>query len=122
MKVFIVDDSKLLLERLEIMLSEIEGVEISGRAGTSREAIAAIKESEPDVVILDIHMPDGSGIDVLSGIKKNKRSPVVIIFTSYPYPEYKETCLSLGADFFFDKSTEFDRIREALEHLSGSGK
>ncbi len=69
------------------------------------------------MVILDIRMSDGSGIDVLPEIKKGNQSPLVIVLTNYPYPQYRRKCIEAGADFFFDKSTEFDKVTEVLRHM-----
>lgn len=117
MKVFIADDSAAIVERLITMLSELPQVEIIGHAQDAREAIKAIRQLNPDVVILDIRMPGGSGIDVLKDIKSNKPTPVVIMLTNYPYPQYRKKCKALGADFFFDKSTEFEKVTKVLERL-----
>ncbi len=117
MKVFIVDDSAVVCERLETMLSEIPEVEIIGQAGKPVEAIKSIQSLNPDVVILDIRMPGGSGIDVLEYIKKDNLDPTVIILTNYPYPQYRKKCMERGADFFFDKSTEFEKIIEVIKKL-----
>ena len=99
------------------MLDELTDVEIVGQAETVAEAISAIGKLQPDVVILDIRMPDGSGIDVLQTIKQDEPMPVVIVLTNYPYPAYRQKCLQAGADFFLDKSTEFDQIPELFERF-----
>jgi len=117
MKVFIADDSAAVVERLITMLSELPQVEIMGQAQDALEAIKAIRQLNPDVVILDIRMPGGNGIDVLKDIKSNKPAPVVIMLTNYPYPQYRRKCKALGADFFFDKSTEFEKVTEVLGQL-----
>jgi DNA-binding NarL/FixJ family response regulator len=117
MKVFIADDSALLRERLIDMLSELEGIEIVGQAQDSLSAVRSIHKLKPDVVILDIWMPGGSGFNVLQNIKKNKVAPVVIMFTNYPYSQYRKKCMDEGADFFFDKSSEFEKINEVLKQL-----
>jgi DNA-binding NarL/FixJ family response regulator len=119
-KVFIADDSVIVQEHLVTMFNELTEVEIVGQARTVTEAISAIGKLQPDVVILDIRMPDGSGIDVLHDIKRDEPSPVVIILTNYPYPAYRQKCLQAGADFFLDKSTEFDQIPELLERYKQS--
>jgi len=54
---------------------------------------------------------------VLQEIKRDKPSCKVIVLTNYPYREYRKKCMELGADFFFDKATEFDKIPEVLERL-----
>jgi len=118
MKVLIVDDSALVRERLKAMLSEITELEDISQARDSLEAISSFQKLNPEVVILDIRMPGGSGIDVLQEIKKSNQPPVVIVLTNYPYPQYRRKCMDAGADFFFDKSTEFDKVTEVLNQLS----
>lgn len=87
---FIADDSEEVRNRLNEMLSEIPGVEIIGEAGEGGEAIRDIRERKPDVVIQDIRMPGGSGIDVLQAIKRGDPAPTVIMLTNYPYPQYRK--------------------------------
>ena len=118
--VFIADDSLVVREHLVTMLDELAGIVIVGQAETVAEAISAIGKLRPDVVILDIHMPDGSGIDVLQTIKQDEPAPVVIVLTNYPYPAYRQKCLQAGADFFLDKSTEFDQIPKLFERYKQS--
>ncbi len=114
-KVFIADDSLVVREHLVTMLDELTGIEIVGQAENVAEAISAIRILEPDAVILDIRMPGGSGIDVLQNIKQDDSAVLVIVLTNYPYPVYRQKCLQAGADFFLDKSTEFDQIPELFE-------
>ena len=114
-KVFIADDSLIVRGHLVTMLDELAGIETVGQAENVTEAISAIRRLQPDVVILDIRMPGGSGIDVLQNIKQDEAAPIVIILTNYPYPAYRQKCLQAGADFFLDKSTEFDQIPELFE-------
>ena len=109
-KVFIADDSLIVREHLVTLLDELAGIKIVGQAEHVSEAISMIRNLQPDVVILDIRMPGGSGIDVLRNIKQHGVGPMVIILTNYPYPGYRQKCLQAGADFFLDKSTEFDQI------------
>ncbi|MFN8458819.1 MAG: response regulator transcription factor [Anaerolineae bacterium] len=114
-KVLIADDSMIVRERLVTILNELAGIEMVGQAENVTEAINAIEKLRPDVVILDIRMPGGSGIDVLHHIRQAGGGPMVIILTNYPFPEYRQRCLNAGADFFLDKSTEFDQIPALFE-------
>jgi DNA-binding NarL/FixJ family response regulator len=118
MKVFIADDSTVLRERLAEMLTEVSGIEIVGFAQDVSQALVCIKKLNPDVVVLDIRMPGGSGIDVLQDIKREQHAPTVIMLTNYPYPQYRKKCLGLGADYFFDKSTEFEKMTEVVKQIS----
>jgi DNA-binding NarL/FixJ family response regulator len=113
-KVFIADDSLVVREHLVTMLDELPRIVTVGQAETVAKAINGILELRPDAVILDIRMPGGSGIDVLQRVKQGEVTPIVIILTNYPYPGYRQKCLQVGADFFLDKSTEFDQIPELL--------
>jgi YesN/AraC family two-component response regulator len=114
-RVFIADDSMLILGRLKAMLSDLSGIEIVGEARNGIEAIKAVKKLNPDVVILDIKMPGVDGIDVLKYIKNNNQYIKVIMLTNYPYPQYRTKCMELGADYFFKKSTEFENVIDALK-------
>lgn len=117
MNVFLVDDSLVIRQRLRRLLADVEEVQVVGEAGQVQEATDAILEQKPDVVLLDIHLFNGSGIDVLQSLKTDKVSPAVIVLTDYPYPQYRQKCLEAGADFFFVKSTEFDQVVPALKQL-----
>lgn len=117
LRVFIADDSLPVRERLVSMVSDIPGTEVVGEAGDTPEAIALIKTQKPDVAILDIRMPGRNGIEVLEIVKKDNSDLKVIILTNYPEPQYKKKCIDLGADNFFDKSTDFDKITGVLENL-----
>ena len=116
-KVFIADDSLIVREHLVTMLEELAGIKVVGQAENVAEAISAIRILQPDVVILDIRMPGGNGIDVLQTIKQDEVAPMVIILTNYPYQGYRQKCMQAGADFFLDKSTEFDQIPELFERF-----
>jgi DNA-binding NarL/FixJ family response regulator len=117
MNVFVVDDSVVIRDRLKRLLREAPEVIVVGEAGDADEAVAAILQQKPDVVLLDIHLLDGNGIDVLQRLKREPSAPAVIILTDYPYPEYRELCLAAGADFFLVKSSEFEKVVPALQQL-----
>jgi two-component system, NarL family, response regulator DevR len=116
-KVFIVDRSSIIQERLGHMLAELNGVEIVGQAQNAASAIPAIHERKPDLVIQDVQTANGNGLDLLAAIKLNERPPLVMVMTNDAYPVYRKAYLKAGADFFLDKSSEFDRIPEVLRHL-----
>ena len=117
MRVVIADDSELFCKLLIADLSDIKGIEIVGQAHKGFETIQLIQELDPDVVILDIRMPGGNGIEVLRSIEKHNEVPVIIMLTNYPYPQYRKRCMEAGADYFFDKSSEFEKVFETLQHL-----
>ena len=118
MKVFVVDDSVVIRERLKRLVADVPDVQVIGEAGDAQIAVAAILAQKPDVVLLDIHILNGNRIDVLQRLKQERVAPAVIILTDYPFPEYRQLCLNAGADFFFVKSTEFEQLVPALQKLS----
>lgn len=95
-------------------LSQLEGIRMAWQAQNASEAIAAFQQLRPEVAILDIQMPDGCGIDVLAHIKKESPQTTVIMLTNYPLPPFRKCCLAAGADYFFDKSTEFEKVIDVL--------
>ena len=104
MKLLIVDDNIKYRHRLASVISSIKGIEVVGQAGDVPEAIDAVKRMKLDTIILDIHMPGGSGLDVLRASKSISPAPLVIMLTVGPESEYRDTCFALGADYFFEKS------------------
>jgi DNA-binding NarL/FixJ family response regulator len=115
LRVFIADDSALVRERLQARLAEIAGVELVGQSGNAGEAITAIQQLRPDVVILDIRLPGGNGIRALQAVKQGEAPPVVIILTAFAYPQHRARYLAAGADYFFDKAAEFDQVFTVLK-------
>jgi DNA-binding NarL/FixJ family response regulator len=117
MKVFIADDSRIVVERLAGILEEVPGARLVGQAGDVLSAVNGIQKLNPDALILDLHMPGGSGLDVLRAIRAGYPNLFVLICTNYPYPEYREECLTAGANLFLDKSAEFEKIPSILRDL-----
>jgi CheY-like chemotaxis protein len=115
--VYIVDDSQAVRERLVGMISEVDGTTLAGATGDPREAVKAIRRLHPDAVILDIRMPGMNGIQVLREIKQGPRAPMVIMLTNYPFEQYRRECTEAGADYFLNKSTEFEKINEILARV-----
>jgi len=117
MKILIADDSLVVRDRLVTLLTEVHGIEVVGQAKDATEATSLAAELRPDVAILDLRMPKGSGADVLRDIKKLNPTPKVIILTNYPHPENRKKCIDRGADYFFDKSTEFKKVMVVLRGM-----
>lgn len=118
-KVFVADDSIVVRERLLEMLRDLPGIEVLGCAEDGLHAIASIRQLKPDVVVLDIQMPRGTGLDVLKNVKHDGAGPKVVVFTNFPYPQYRKRALEYGADYFLDKTTEFEKLREVFGQLAG---
>ena len=112
-RVLIVDDHRLILEGLQYIL-EKDGMEVVGRATTGRQAMEMARTCEPDVVLLDIRMPDIDGLEALAGIKSSKPDAAVIILTSYRNPEYFYRAIASGAAGFLMKEGSPSQITHAI--------
>jgi NarL family two-component system response regulator LiaR len=117
MNIYIVDDSEIMHERLATLFSSIEGIKISGEAKTETEAVKGIMELKPDIVILDVCLQKGNGINVLRELKQQDSKASFIILTSYMYPQYVSKCLELGADFVFSKNSDIEKLIYTLRNF-----
>lgn len=117
--VFIVDDSAVVRDRLAQMISGVTGMSVVGQADIAFEAIAGLRRLQPAYAVLDISMPGGSGMHVLETIKREQPALKVIMLTNFAQDQYRQKCLQLGADHFFDKTTEFEKVLEVLRGQSG---
>lgn len=117
-KVIIADDSTPIRERIIKLLSSVPNVEIAGEAIDGVETAVLVRKIKPDVVILDLQMPKLSGLEILPRMKEVVPPPVVVVLTNYSTGPLKAMCVKKGADFFFDKSTEFDKAIEVIEKMT----
>lgn len=117
MKILMVEDSKELTEELSKCINTIEGAEIIGTAHSEDEAIKMYFSKRPEIITLDIRLKEGSGLNVLAMVKKETSPPIVLMLTNYPFPQYREKCMKLGADFFFDKSEDIQVFIHKLKEL-----
>lgn len=120
--VLLVDDSATIRERLFGLLNEVDGVDVVGQAADAQEGVEAVRALEPDVVILDVRMPGGGGFHFLKELRASSLAPTVIVLTNYPYSGYRKRAAELGAAYFYDKATEFQRVVELLGELSAGGE
>ncbi|MBP6334203.1 MAG: response regulator transcription factor [Bacteroidia bacterium] len=118
-KVMVVEDSGIIVQRLYTILSEIDFIKSIAHAKNGEEAITLLKLITTSLVILDIKLPILNGIEVLKHIKVHYPKTRVIMLTNYTNSQYKELCLSLGAEIFLDKSTEFEQILTVINSMDG---
>lgn len=121
LKLLIVDDSRIVCERLAAQVGEVPRVELVGLAADGSAAIRLFQERHPDVVVLDIGLPGSSGFELLTRIKRQRPECVVIMFTDHASTLFRLGGSRLGADFFFSKSNEFERINDVLKAILNRG-
>lgn len=113
-KVLIVDDSVIVGKRVQEILQECSSIENLGQAYNIDEGKKIIENKNPDLVILDIGFPVGSGMLLISEVKKRNSNAIVVMFTNYSHLIYRNKCKAMGADYFFDKSTELESLMDLL--------
>ena len=117
MKVLIADDSEMMLEALQEMLSPFSQVEIVAACKNGTDALEAIRSLKPDLAIVDLKMPGLTGIEVLTGIRKENQFTIFIILTLYPTLYYRQLAIKAGVDYFFSKEDDFDNIAGIVEEM-----
>jgi DNA-binding NarL/FixJ family response regulator len=117
-RVLIADDHRLMVEGLKLILSR-DGIEVVGHAATGRQTVDLTTELHPDVILMDIRMPDMDGLQALGAVKASNPETSVIILTSYNNPEYLTRAISLGAAGYLMKDTAPDSVTNAVRTVAG---
>lgn len=117
MKIFLVEDSAAVRERLLEMISELSDVSVVGQADNYDDAVAGIMESRPDVAIIDIKLARGNGIEALVTVKRHLPGLKGIVMSNYATPQHVKASADAGAEYFLDKSADFEKITEILENM-----
>lgn len=119
LRVFVVEDSPLVRERLVESLTVPGAIEVIGQAEGEAEAIAALRATSWDALILDLELRQGSGFGVLKAIvPRRPQGAKVIVLTNHAVMPVREASLSLGADFVFDKMHDARQVREVLAAMA----
>jgi two-component system response regulator DesR len=116
-RVFLADDSALIRERVAAMLAA-RAMAIVGHAETPQGSIDGILAARPDVVVLDVQLEGGSGLQVLRAVREAAPGIAFVVFSNNSGPAYRKRYLGEGALRFLDKSTEFDQLVPAVENAS----
>jgi DNA-binding NarL/FixJ family response regulator len=115
--IFTVDDSEIVYRNIGSIINQGKNSSWVGHAFTIADAYKQIAEKKPDIVILDIQLKEGTSFELLEHLTKNYPAMVVIMFTNIATEPYREKSKKLGAKYFLDKSTEFEKIPQILEEL-----
>jgi len=118
-KVLIVDDSDLIRSRLCKFIDGLPGYEIIAEASNAFEALEKMNSLEVDIVILDVRMPGGNGIEFLKDIKKRSNPPIVLVYSNHDNKIIKDAYLKAGATLFLDKGKG---TKELVRFLNNIGR
>ncbi len=122
LRVLLIDDSLQVRQRLRNLIQESSQVQVVAEAGTVATALTQFHIHVPDAVVLDLGLVDGDGGSVLAEIKRLRPACVVVMLSLIATPECRDFCLGFGADYFFDKSRDFDRVPAVLASLDTSNR
>jgi len=114
MKILIIDDSRIIRERIVSQLKELGHFTQILEADSAKAAKDILSREKPDKIILDLRLPDISGVDLLKWIKEHDSRIEILVLTNYPYPEYERKCLQYGASYFLDKNSDLDKVYDIL--------
>jgi DNA-binding NarL/FixJ family response regulator len=116
LRVFLVEDSPEVRDLLLDYLHVAGEIDIVGYADTEDEAVAAIVAEPVDAVIVDLKLRIGGGMKVIQRLREDKQTPAptLIVFTNHPLPAIRDRAMKSGADYFFDKSIDYEKVRATL--------
>lgn len=117
-KILIVDDAAVVRDRLKQLLAAIQGLEVIAEAGNPERGRTLVRKLKPAAVIIDVQLRSGRGIELLREMKRVVPAPRIIVLTNEAYPEIRNRCLAAGADYFFDKSTEYQQVVAVVSEMS----
>lgn len=115
--IVLVEDSALVRERVRELIDEFPKLILAGEYDNAAAAITALRRKPADIVLLDIKLRGSAGQDVIRHVKGTAPATVVIVFTNHSEDEYRDLFIRLGADYFFSKTHDTERLRETLEQL-----
>lgn len=117
---YLVEDSAIVRQRLEALLTSIPGTRIVGHASGAREAISDILAKQPDIVLCDLNLTQGTGFDVLRAVQANAPEIECYMLSNFATQPYRRLAAELGARDFFDKSSEFECVRDVIAQRAAS--
>lgn len=115
LRVLLVEDSRVLVERLRESIDGLEDVEVVGAVADESAAVDAVRTRAVDVVILDLQLKEGTGFGVLQRLGDSR--PTIIVFTNYMLPEYQRRASALGVEYFLNKSLDYERLPQLLQEI-----
>jgi DNA-binding NarL/FixJ family response regulator len=114
MQIYIVEDSAAVRNRLAALLGGVPGAQVAGSAAGATQATREILERRPQIVLLDLSLAEGGGFDVLRALRREAPEIDVYMLSNFSAYPYRQLAERLGARGFFDKTREFERVREVV--------
>ena len=116
LRVLVIDDHAIVREGLRRLISRDEGIIVVGEAASKNEAIAQISHHNPDVIVVDLHLPDGSGLDVIAWARSLSQKIGIVVLTMSNMPEHVLASMQSGASSHVDKTAPIAEVLKAIKH------
>jgi DNA-binding NarL/FixJ family response regulator len=117
-RVLLVEDSRVLAERMRETLAALDDVVVVASVTDESAAVAAARDNQIDVIVLDLQLKEGTGFGVMQRLGASR--PTIIVFTNYMLPEYQRLASALGVEYFLNKSRDYERLPEIIQEISAS--
>jgi two-component system response regulator DevR len=114
LRVLVIDDHALIREGLRRLISRDDSIHVVGEAASKREALAQISHHDPDVIVVDLHLPDGSGLDVIAWARSASQKIGIVVLTMSNMPEHIRASMQSGASAHVDKSAPISEVLQAI--------
>jgi DNA-binding NarL/FixJ family response regulator len=114
LRVLVIDDHALIREGLRRLISRDDSIHVVGEAASKREALAQISHHDPDVIVVDLHLPDGSGLDVIAWARSASQKIGIVVLTMSNMPEHVRASMQSGASAHVDKSAPISEVLQAI--------
>jgi DNA-binding NarL/FixJ family response regulator len=116
-KVLIVDDNAKFIKSVKKLLSNEQDIEVIGEAREGKEAILKAKELKPDIVLMDVRMPEMNGLESTASIKQMMPEVKIIILTIYDIDEYREAAITSGASGYIIKKSMRNELVQTIREV-----
>ena len=121
-RIIIVDDHPIFREGLKKIISESHDIVISDEVSTGMELLDRVKKNSYDIIILDISLPDMSGLEILGNLQNEKKRPPVLIISMHPEEQYAVRALKTGASGYLTKGSIPDELLTAIRRVAAGRK
>jgi DNA-binding NarL/FixJ family response regulator len=121
-KVLVADDHEIVRRGLRQILTETPDIIVGGEAGSGDEVLRLVRDQRWNLVILDISLPRGNGLELLTTIRREKPETPVLILTVHPEEQYAVRCIKAGAAGFLNKESAPEQLIEAVRKIAGGGR
>lgn len=120
LRVLVVEDLPRVQGLLRELIDDPGRIEVAGVVATESDAVSQFERLDPDAVVIDLNLREGTGLGVLMALRGKPRPehlprPMLIVLTNHALPVLRSACLNAGADHFLDKSHDFHKVRTLLE-------